>query len=576
MNRESFFRDLKKLEYAHRLSRRAPFATAALRLASFGAYRGLELLLGRAHPHVKVVEQARALNRTAAPVVAPGARKRVLFFTLRGWYIHAGTEAILAKALQQRGAEVSFFLCGGGLRQCDFKPPTDAHVTAPLCWRCRGFAQRLLEAFQLPCRWLEQVVGEESFERARRRVGGLDKQQLRALEYEGLPVGEYVGPSVHRALLRGDIDDSPESLEILRGYVESAIIYVDACARLLELERPDAVVMTNGLFFCERVMLEQARRRGLHVVTYERGMQLQSLLLTGDRPTVPFDLDELWERARHLPLTADEERALDATLAARAGGVVGAVDLWPRMENDARALLARLGLQPGRPLAVAFPNILWDSAVYRQDRAFHGMFDWIAQLVRAFQELPEADLVIRVSPSEVRLPLLETRDRVIDRLRQAFPALPPNVHLIPPEDPASSYALISQARAALVYTSTIGLEAAVRGKPVLVAGRTHYRGKGFTVDLEDREAILPRVREHLGSGRQLAPEQLERARRYAHLFFNRFHLRFPWIVDHPRSARTLTFSELEALAPGRDEVLDRICEGILEARPFVELPGASG
>ena len=36
---------------------------------------------------------------------------------------------------------------------------------------------------------------------------------------------------------------------------------------------------------------------------------------------------------------------------------------------------------------------------------------------------------------------------------------------------------------ALVYTTTVGLEAANLGIPVAVAGATHYRGRGFTHDV---------------------------------------------------------------------------------------------
>ena len=50
------------------------------------------------------------------------------------------------------------------------------------------------------------------------------------------------------------------------------------------------------------------------------------------------------------------------------------------------------------------------------------------------------------------------------------------------EDPTSSYVFMDEADLGLVYTSTVGLELAARGVPVVVAAATHYRGRGFTVD----------------------------------------------------------------------------------------------
>ena len=67
-------------------------------------------------------------------------------------------------------------------------------------------------------------------------------------------------------------------------------------------------------------------------------------------------------------------------------------------------------------------------------------------------------------------------------LRAASPELPDHVRAVPPESDISTYDLIELADVGLVYTTTVGLEMAMRGIPVIVAGQTHYRGKGFTTD----------------------------------------------------------------------------------------------
>lgn len=541
--------------------------TAPLRLASYGVLRTLELLGGSRHPHGRVVAQARALVGTGAPVEPPPSA-RVLFFTVRGWYIHVGTEVVLAKALQARGAAASFFLCGGKLAQCDFKPGTDPAVTRPLCWRCSGFARRLLDAFELPFSTLADVVDDSRFEEARRTIAGLSVEELRSFRYRDLPLFEFVQPSVQRSLLRGDVGEDSFSERVLRGFLESAIVYVHACEELLDRDRPDVVVMTNGLFFAERIMLELARARGTAAVTYERGMPVHTVLFDHNQPAIRFDLDRYWPQARERPLSPTEERRLDAYLSQRAGGQVGVIDLWPSMEDDLDSVRRRLGLGGDRPLAVLYTNVLWDSAVFGRDVAFDGMFEWLAETVRVFAGLPDLDLLIRVHPSEIRIPMSESRDRACDRIAEVFPVLPPNVKLVPPGDPASSYTLMELADAVLVYTSTIGLEAAVRGKPVIVAGRTHYRGRGCCVEIETRAEYPSRIVEATRGG-PLDAIQVELARRYADLFFFRFQQPFPWIIDTPRSARRLAFSDLADLAPGQDAQLDRMCAAILTGAPFV-------
>lgn len=580
MEAEPLYSRLKRLDALHRAATRWPALTAPLRLASYGVYRGLELLLGERHPHNRVVAQARRLagrRRAAAAPAAAAPRRKVLFFSVRGWFVHVAGEAVLAEALRQRGADSEFFLCGGPLAQCDFKPGTDPRVTRPLCWRCAGFPRRLLAALGAPVFWLDDLLADGEREEASRRVAELADDRLGELRELGLPLLEIVQPSVQRSLLRGDLGGDPASIAVLRGFLASAILYARAAERLLERRRPDTVVMTNGLFFAERLMLELALRRGVHAVTYERGMPPQTILLDHDRPVVRFDLDEPWREARERPLDEAESRRLDDYLLDRSRGRVGVLDLWPRMEADREALRRRLGLDAERPLAILFTNILWDSAVYGRNVGFADMFEWIVATVRWFGEHPEAQLVVRVHPSEVRIPLAASRDRVGDRLAASLPELPPNVRLVAAEDPASSYTLLSLADAALVYTSTIGLEAALLGKPVVVAGRTHYRGRGFTRDPatpDEHDRALAAALRRDGADRP-TDQAVELARRYAYLFFFRFQKAFPWVVEAPRAARRLTFDDPDALAPGRDPELDAICDGILDGTPFVTFDRAS-
>lgn len=562
----SFYARLKRLDALHWLADRWPRLTGPLRMASYAVYRALELLLGRRHPHNRVVAQAKRMQGDAPPASSGGPR--VLFFTMRGWYVHVGADAVLAKALQRRGAEVELFLCGGQLEQCDFKPGTDARVTRALCWRCTGFAERLLDAFDLPSTRLTDHVPPAAMRRAREAVADLSRAELLAFEHRGLPLGDWVRPSVHRSLLAGGVGEDDFSVGVLRGFVASAMVLVQVAESLLD-RRPDVVVVTNGLFFAERIVLELARRRGIDAVSYERGMLPQTVILDHDRPVVDFDLDPHWPAFRDRPLAAGEEERLDAYLAERAGGkIAAAIDLWPRMQRDGAEVAARLGLDPQRPLAALYSNILWDSAVYGRDVGFDGMLDWVLTTVRRFAAWPERQLVIRVHPAEVRVPLAESRDRLGDRLRDALGSLPANVRLVSPNDPASSYTLLALADVALVYTSTFGLEAALHGKPVVVAGRTHYRGRGFTLDAADREGY-PAVIDEAFTRRRLEPGELTLARRYAALFFFHYPQPFPWLVEAPRSERRLTFDRLAALDPGRDPVLDRICDAILDGRPVV-------
>jgi len=71
---------------------------------------------------------------------------------------------------------------------------------------------------------------------------------------------------------------------------------------------------------------------------------------------------------------------------------------------------------------------------------------------------------------------------------------------------------------------------AMRGIPVIVAGKTHYRNRGFTHDPNtwvDYFKLLNRLLTCLRECR-LQEDQVNLAWKYAYLFFFKYPLPFPW------------------------------------------------
>jgi capsule polysaccharide export protein KpsC/LpsZ len=102
------------------------------------------------------------------------------------------------------------------------------------------------------------------------------------------------------------------------------------------------------------------------------------------------------------------------------------------------------------------------------------------------------------------------------------------------EDSVNTYDLIALADLGLVYTTTVGLEMAMSGLPVIVAGRTHYRGKGFTQDPESWDAYFSVLDKSLGDlqAARLEPRQIDQAWHYAYRFFFDYPQPFPWHLLH--------------------------------------------
>ena len=119
---------------------------------------------------------------------------------------------------------------------------------------------------------------------------------------------------------------------------------------------------------------------------------------------------------------------------------------------------------------------------------------------------------------------------MVDVVHRLLPQLPDHIHLVGPREKLNTYDLIEIADLGLVYTTTVGLEMAMSGIPVIVSGQTHYRNRGFTFDPDSWVAYFKQLGQILEKPEnyRLAREQVEQAWQYAYRFFFEFPQPFPW------------------------------------------------
>ena len=82
--------------------------------------------------------------------------------------------------------------------------------------------------------------------------------------------------------------------------------------------------------------------------------------------------------------------------------------------------------------------------------------------------------------------------KAVDELRiyqEMKAALPANVRIVLPEDSVNAYSLAEEADVGLTFGSTIGLEMAMLGKPVLLASRALYEYGSQILTVRSKESL---------------------------------------------------------------------------------------
>jgi hypothetical protein len=406
-------------------------------------------------------------------------------------------------------------------------------------------------------RWTDEVAAFD-LRRQRTYIQRVLAQAAPVLEYRDLSIVRPIGlpealeqslqqlthTDVQYTLQREDVnlqegssEESLYKLRLRRNRTAAAGIY-----DLINKGSFDAIVIPNGSILEFGAVYRTARHLGLPSITYEFGEQSGRMWLSQNDEVMKQDTEALWDARGSIPLADAERDELHSLLQARRGGKTWGNfgRQWQSGESQgAMGVRQVLGLDPDRPVVLLATNVVGDSMALNRQIFTDGMSDWLEHTVKYFADRSDAQLVVRVHPGE----LLGAGHPSIEIVRSSLPEMPEHVIVVPPESEINTYDLIELAHLGLVYTTTTGLEMALSGVPVITAGQTHYRSKGFTDDPLSLEEYLNLIGSRLAEplGRRLEENQVNLAWRYAHRFFFEYPFRFPWhllqfwddIASHP-------------------------------------------
>jgi len=331
-------------------------------------------------------------------------------------------------------------------------------------------------------------------------------------------------------LMREEVDmDNPSDRAVYDLRLERNSFAGRVALAWMQANKPDVVLVPNGLILEMGIVFRTARYLNIPTMTFEFNDQREQIWLAQNSSIMRQETDYLVEARCKLPMTdAMYERLADLENARRGARVWGkSKRLWQYVSSQgAEATRKMIGLDD-RPVVMLAANVLGDSLTLGRNIFAESMTEWITRTVQFFAKRPDVQLVIRVHPGETIVPKAKSMGQVV---REAMASLPEHIHVIAAADKINTYDLIEIADLGLAYTTTVGLETAMNGRPVISCGQTHYRGRGFTLDPKSWDGyfeILGKVLSNLPAHR-LDDAQVETAWNYAYRFFFEYARPFPW------------------------------------------------
>jgi hypothetical protein len=430
----------------------------------------------------------------------PEGKNIFVFASLHFWIEHA---ALVGLGLSAQGHNVTL----GFLPYGEWKTPLNRFDLR----RQNLYARRILNEF-------EPVMDSLSFLNVHLSADPLPDAVAKLVD-------EVTVYDVQYTLQQEDVD--PESdLYRLRHHRNKEA--ARAALAYLKSKHPDVVVVPNGTLFEFGIVYRVARYLGIPAVTYEFSEQRQRVWLAQNSEVMKQDTTALWEARQGEKLTRTQLNKVKDLFSARQQA-----QLWQNFKRSWQGLPSQgeekvrkaLGLDD-RPVVLLPTNVLGDSLTLGRQAFSKTMADWIIRTVQYFSGREDIQLIIRIHPGEA----LQKGPSISEAILRDLPELPPHIHLVGPKDKINTYDVVAIADLGLVYTTTVGLEMAMNGIPVIVSGRTHYAGRGFTYDPDSWTGYFKILGQLLDNPtkHRLSKKQLDEAWRYAYYFFFEYPRPFPW------------------------------------------------
>ena len=520
---------------------------------------------------------ARLARLIAEKAPTSNGKRPVAFFNastrIESLSLNAAFSLLTSWSLRLSGVPVMHFVCQAGLRPCVLGTNRKDYTQAPPCAACLRQSSALFAgASTFPFVYQEDPQLSAA-------LAECSIKELVSFEYyvqpiadptypfaNPIPLGRLVLPSLRWALRVHHLPDDEPTRYLFRQYILSAYhLALEFNAFLAHVE-PSVLVLFNGIMYPEATARWVAQQHGLRVITHEVGFQRFSAFFTeGEATAYPLHIPDGFE------LTETQNRRLDEYLENRFQGnfTMAGIRFWPEMRPLDKALLQRI--DAFRQVVPVFTNVVFDSSQVHANVVFPHMFAWLDLVLGTIRAHPETLFVIRAHPDEMRPGSdKKSRESVHDWIKRNGVDQLPNVIFIDSREYLSSYELIQRAKFVMVYNSSIGLEAAVMGAPVLCGGKARYTQYPIVYFPSTPEAYRQQAEEFLAADEIEVPAEFrQNARRFLYYQFFRTSLPFSDLLQPGERPGFVEIRPVnwKKLLPEHSPIMRIITEGILNTTP---------
>lgn len=402
----------------------------------------------------------------------------------------------MAQSLHENGIEVITVNCDGMLNDfciamsaAGLTAESPAKKKLQVCTACKKRRNLLDAEFPFTQLNLDSYVEQSDVELAQSIIETANLENWTNIEVFGVPIGRYAAYEflLHYKILGTNI---PESLfGIYLDQLKSSICTLLASDKILDRYSPDVIVTYNRLYAINHSFLAAAEKRGIPTYSLQGGGHVthhsETLTMYKDSQSLFQVLDSsTWATAEGEPISLASAELVASHLVgllqassafAYSSGfeALGPEKLRAQFDIQEHTKVLLIPMSSEDELnAAELADFLPDRS--QRPNLFADQFSWIRHIFTFAAENPELIFILRLHPRMFPNKREGMLAPVVAKVEELITEAPANIRINYPTDEISLYDLLQIIDVVLGYRSTVGVEAAAFGIPVVAPANRDF------------------------------------------------------------------------------------------------------
>lgn len=324
--------------------------------------------------------------------------------------------------------------------------------------------------------------------------------------------------------------------------IKTAIMISDEIGKKLVEINPDSVIMSHGIYSTWGPLFDVLNDNNIPTLVHGRGKKRHSQVFNWNKTGDSWDVSEEWAEVKDKPLNVNELKSINDYLESRISHKNDVFVYNFGKETSNKETIKFLGLDENKPIYTLFTNVLWDAASAQREIAFKDPVEWVIETIEWFNKHLDKQLIVKIHPAEVVIGTnMPFYDIIINRITPEK-----NIRIIKPDEKVNSWSIYAISMLGIVHTTTAGMEMPLVNKPCMVVSKTHYREKGFTIDINSKEEYFSTLVDFDETNIDYEKNR-DLALTYSYLLFIRYQVPFNMFFEEISTSITgFRYNELSA------------------------------